>query len=184
LAVEQRQKNLRQPPVTVVEEKNDWGEYDLAAEPAAGSGDALLDTLSALRAGWTHVEPLRQKLGIFAALLSRCRSEGNSELLIGEVLAWSTKITDELYLLQKALRGPMYPYEHNGKRMTLVAYAVPAVPPVRSVGDVYQAADAVLDGIYALYMRVMSVLAKRAEAVEESLGLLPLPEPKEQEEKD
>jgi hypothetical protein len=51
---------------------------------------------------------------------------------------------------------------------------------VRRLCHVYHAAEAGLDAYYPLYLRILSNLCTRAEAVEQSLGLDPMPQPKEQ----
>jgi hypothetical protein len=82
------------------------------------------------------------------------------------------------------LRRTPYPYQHNERNATLTGFVVPAIPQPEAVGDVYGAAERALDSIYSLYMRIMSDLAQRAEKVEADLGLPPLPEPPEAEERD
>ena len=96
------------------------------------------------------------------------------------MLARSRATTQDLASLHASLRITPYPYEHAEAKVTLTRYAVAAVPSPENVGDVYQAAEGTIDALYSLYMRIMSDLAQRAEAVEASLGLPPLPEPVEE----
>jgi hypothetical protein len=162
--------------------ENDWGEYELADEPASGSGDRLLDALRALRAAAPHTESLRQHFYQLGMLLSRLRPEHNSESLIAVVLRRSEKVCADLSALHAELRSTPYPFEHAEQNVTMARYAIPAVPVPQQVGHVHRAAEAALDGCYGVYMRILSALAERAERVEQSLGLPPMPQPAEKDE--
>jgi hypothetical protein len=61
-------------------------------------------------------------------------------------------------------------------------FVVPIIPGEDDVNAAYQAADNAPDTFYSLYMRILSDLCSRAEAAEQSIGLEPLPEPREPEE--
>lgn len=64
-----------------------------------------------------------------------------------------------------------YPYAERGKRLTLSAYVIPAMPPPEAVGRVGSATDSAITAFRSLYRRLMADLASRAEQVETSLGL-------------
>jgi Zn-dependent protease with chaperone function len=179
LTIEAAQRAKARPAQQPVREEDVYGEYDLAEPPLTGSGDKLLDAMTALRSASQAVESLRQHLAVLAALLSKLKREGNADSLVMDVLSASRRTVDDLTRVHVFLRSTPYPYEHHDKDVSLARYAIPAVPEHRAVGNVYEAADATPDAVYALYMRIMADLATRAEAVEASFGLPPLPEPKD-----
>ena len=103
----------------------------------------------------------------------------NPQPLINAVLWHSRKASDLIRTIHSTLRGATYPYSHAEKQVSLAAYAVTAQPSGDDPVAVHSAAEAALDAIYPLYVRLLSDLAARAEKVEESLGLPPLPDPPE-----
>lgn len=155
-------------------------EYDLADEPTPGSGDHLEAALRVLATVASDIEWLRQHFIVLGTLLSRCSSDSNREQLVEIVLSRSRATAQDLSKIQAALRDTPYPYDHAEKQISLAKYIVLGVPPHEQVGDVMTAAESALDAYYRLYGRIMSDLASRAEAIESSLGLPPLPEPPEE----
>jgi hypothetical protein len=157
-------------------------EYELADEPEAGSGDRLEVALRALQSAAAEVEALRHHFVLLGTLLSRCNENNNREDLVNCALNRSRAVTQDLSKIHNALAQRPYPYDHAEKGMSLARYVVIGVPASDSVGEVMGAAEAALDAFYGLYGRIMSDLAARAEKVEASLGLPPLPEPPEKAE--
>ena len=156
--------------------------YDLADESAEGSDDRLLDALRVLREAAADVESLRRHFGLLAAVLSQVQPGQNPQSLIDTVLWHSRKCSDLLRAVHATLRGAAYPYSHANKQVSVAQYVTTSLPPADEPVEVIKAADTALDGIYALYVRLLSDLAARAEKVEESLGLPKLPDPPPEEE--
>lgn len=159
------------------DDADDFGEYDLADEPEAGSGDRLVDALRLLRATSGGIERLRQQYYAFGALLSQVSPGQNSEELVAEVISLSRKTSEQMMETHGLLRGTLYPYEHAERGASVARYALEHVPPPEEVVAVYHAAEAMIEAVYSLYMRVLADLANRAEQAESSLGLPPLAEP-------
>jgi hypothetical protein len=59
----------------------------------------------------------------------------------------------------------------------MYSFVLKQLPPPDLVVEVYAAAEAVLEALFSLYVRLLSDLAARAEAIEQSLGMPPLAEP-------
>ena len=183
LALERAATDGAAPPAPAVDDDGaDRGEYELEAAPAAGSEDALLAAFAALGRGAHHIEDVRRRFVVLAMLLQQLPQDGNApEGLVGEILARTREAAGVLADARRAIAGAAYPYEHVDRNVTVADFIIPTPPAVDDVNAVYQAADNAPDTYYTLYMRILSDLCSRAEAVEESLGLEPLPEPKRDE---
>lgn len=158
------------------------GEYDIRSTNDAGSEDRLADAMRALAANSTLVEDVRQQFYVLGVLLAHCQPDNNPEDLVSAVLSVSRKTCAMLAQIHNSLAITPYPYEHVEKRTTLAGYVLSQVPHHEAVGEVYSAADGLLDAVYGLYMRILSDMARRAEEIEQSLGLDPLPEPEDEPE--
>jgi hypothetical protein len=163
------------PPT--VEANEDADSYDLADEPPEGSDNRLLDALRVLRESAADVESLRRHFILLGTVLSQVQPGQNPQSLIDTCLWHSRKCSDLLRGIHTTLRGAQYPYTHANKQVTVAQYATTSLPPAEEPVAVHNAADAATDAIYALYVRLLSDLAARAEKVEETLGLPPLPDP-------
>jgi hypothetical protein len=91
---------------------------------------------------------------------------------------------DLLRGIHLVLRGAHYPYTHANKRVTVAQYAMTSLPPAEEPVSVHNAADSATDAVYSLYVCLLSDLAARAEKVEETFGLPPLPGPPSREQAD
>ncbi len=84
----------------------------------------------------------------------------------------------ELLDLHNRLEDEPYPFDHAKGSVDLAAYATPELP--ESVDDLpllIGAAEMLLDRMLSLYARILGRLSFFTEAVEEILGLEPLPDP-------
>lgn len=150
------------------------GEYELTAAAEKGSNDLVYDALVALRSAADGIEQIRREFFTLGAGLSLCKDGQNPEQLVGLVVRTAERLHNRLLETHKTLRCAAYPYEHMERGATLSRYCVELVPPADQVVAVYRAAESTLDGVYNLYVRLMSDLAHRAEAMEASMGLEPL----------
>jgi Zn-dependent protease with chaperone function len=169
------------PSTEPVSEAEDYGEYALTDPPLPGSDDRLADAMRCIASVATLVEDVRQQYYLMGTLFSQCRPESNPDELVGAVIAASRKLSNLMGEIHATLAPIPYPYEHVERQVTLAGYAMNQVPPPEAVGDVYSTADAMLEAVYSLYMRILSDMARHAEEVELSLGLNPLPEPIDEE---
>jgi hypothetical protein len=151
-------------------------EYELVAEAAAGSGDRIFDAITTLRTTAGRIERIRQEYSALGVLLSLCKPENNPESLVRLVIQKAKQLHEQLTQTHNILRGTPYPYEHAERGASISRYALERLQPAENVVGVYRAAESTLEAIYSLYMRLMSDLAHRAEELEQSLGLPPLPE--------
>jgi hypothetical protein len=150
--------------------------YDVAAEQPE---DLIWQALICLRSAEGIVERLRQSVIALAEMLRHLQREGNPQPLIQAILNRGRQVRQVLEELHAATRQTPYPYQHNEAGATIARYAARTIPPEKEVGAVYETASAALQAMYDLYMRLMSDLSQRAEAVEGSLGLEPLALPPE-----
>jgi Zn-dependent protease with chaperone function len=165
-----------QPTPATVETSpdDDFGQYDLADEAPAGATDHPRAALSDLRRVASQIELLRWH-GLGLRLLARMlQPHANPQPLIDAVLWHSRKAAGLLREIFQHLGQAAYPYAESGKRLTLAAYMIPAMPPPEVVGRVLTASTSATTAYRTLYRRLMSDLASRAEQVETSLGLSPL----------
>jgi hypothetical protein len=171
-------------PATALEQSadEDFGEYSVTEPPKPGSDDRLADAMRCLSSVAPLVEDVRQQYYLMGTLFSQCKPESNPDELVGAVIAASRKLSNSMSQIHATLAPIPYPYEHVERHVTLAGYAMNQVPPPEAVGDVYSTADAMLEAIYSLYMRILSDMAGHAEEMEKSLGLDPLPEPIDEEE--
>ena len=135
-----------------------------------------------LREAAPDVESLRRHLVLLATVLSQVQPGQNPQSLIDTCLWHSRQCSDLLRAIHSSLRPAAYPYSHAQKQVTVAQFVTTALPPGEEVVAVHNAADSAVDAVYALYVRLISDLAARAEKVEESLGLPKLPDPPEKDE--
>lgn len=170
------------PPPPEPKPEEDYGAYDLQPQATPTFGDVELFEAAFVALGKSAgaVEELRVERIRMGELLGQLKPDSNGQTLIEAILRSARNIHRQLAELHTALGSAWYPYEHAEHGVTMAKYVVPHVPPVDAIGPLVEAADAALDGVYNVYGRVLSDLASRAEKVEESLGLSPLPAPAEQ----
>ena len=111
------------------------------------------------------------------AALSLVQSGNNPQVLVDVLVRRGQTLHTRLMDAHRILRGAKYPYEHMESGATISRYCLELVPPSSQIVELYRAAEATLDGVYKLYIRLMSDLAARAEAMETAVGLDPLPKP-------
>jgi hypothetical protein len=169
------------PPVlTASSSESDVGEYSLRENVAVpGSEQRLEVALKSLATASATLETLRLQYYALAALLNAYQPRGNNQLLVNAILAAARKTLAALSQFHDSLGRVPYPYDHLDPSTTMYSYVLKQLPAADAVGEVYHAAEGTLDSLYTLYLRILSDLAARAEKVEESLGMPPLPEPAE-----
>jgi Zn-dependent protease with chaperone function len=166
------------PRLAAAMEADSAGEYELReAAPPPGSEDRLEDALRCLSAASPTLETLRHQFAALGVLIGACRPQESDEHLISAVISASRKTVKSLTQLQDALGRVPYPYDHLDPSATMYSFVLKQLPPPDLVVEVYAAAEAVLEALFSLYVRLLSDLAARAEAIEQSLGMPPLAEP-------
>jgi hypothetical protein len=165
------------PKLSAAMDADSAGEYELREAAPPGSGDRLEESLRSLSAAIPVLETLRHQFAALGVLIGACRPQENDEHLISAVISTSRKAVRSLTQLQDALGRVPYPYDHLDRSATMYSFVLKQLPPPDSVVEVYNATEAVLEALYSLYVRLLSDLAARAQVVEQSLGMPPLPEP-------
>ena len=165
------------PAAAPAQSSDNQDSYDLAEPPPAGSDDRLLDALRVLREAAADVESLRRHFTLLGTVLSEVQPGESRQAVIDTALWHSRKCADLLRSIHGTLRAAPYPYSHANKQVSVAQYVATALPPGEEPFAVHNVADAAIDAVYALYVRLLSDLAARAEKVEAALGLPPLPDP-------
>lgn len=178
LALALRRQEQPKPAPTPVAPENDSGEYELATESATG-GDRLLETLRGMAAVASQVEELRVLVVQLAVLFSRVQPQENPQDLVNAILSLAARVHRLLAAIHADLRPLPYPYEHVEHNVTVSAFLLRhGVPAADNPGDIGGCAEALIEGYYDLYVRLLADLSAAAEEVETSLGFDSLPEPK------
>jgi hypothetical protein len=128
---------------------------------------------------WPRVKELWDRFQDSAALLNRLDSnEGNRKLLVA-IAGQAKEIHRLLGEIRDSLAAARYPFPHAGDETSIADHAIPVVPPPDEWGQLMTAADELGQKIFSLYYRLMGHLAVLAQAVEQVVGLSPLPLPPE-----
>jgi Zn-dependent protease with chaperone function len=165
----------------------------------------IRDPLFAVRVGTSdelttevdRIMPAARKLGLLMPALTELRNENaalaslveplqanqGNEVLIGTIRTQMGRVKKQLRQVQGDLGEEPYPFDHAGGPTTLRKQVLPRLPGQDDLGATFEAAGETINGLYDLYFRCLARLAWIAEQVETAIGLKPLPEPKEVEEK-
>jgi len=154
------------------------GNYDVAADAPYGSRRRLIDALRSLSHLAGAIETLQQRWQALSVLLSVVRRDKNPRALVLQVMRASEQCCEQLFVVHAALRAIPYPYEHTERGATVSRYCCEQLPNKKNPSPVQKATRATLNGVFDLYMRMMSDLAQWAEEAETAIGLSPLPAPK------
>jgi Zn-dependent protease with chaperone function len=156
---------------------DDYGQYDLAGAESEDELQRITAALEVLSIAADKTELLRQRFHEFNVLLPFVRPDANSSSLVQDVVLRSKRANEALRDLHQILRSAPYPYDHTEKGATISRYCCHQLPNDKQIRGVHNAAESTLNGIFGLYMRMMSDLAERAERAEKEFDLSPLPEP-------
>ncbi len=117
------------------------------------------------------------RLQAAASLLFEQLSDNNDESLIIAIQGLGEKLYPITKQLHRSWSQLPYPYKHTERQMTLGRYLIPSVPIQDDLGSVFNASHQIVDGAFALYVRLLADLVFRAESVETALGLPKAAEP-------
>ena len=85
--------------------------------------------------------------------------------------------------IHKEMGEYIYPLDHQKKDITIREFALPYIPNEDAWGEMLSVADELMSKLVVVQLRLFARLAKIAEQVESTLGLPPLPEPKDEKRK-
>ena len=94
---------------------------------------------------------------------------------VRRVLESTEQLHEQMVTCRQALFYTPYGLDHTDKTMTVGRYLVANMPPPDEPGQVYEAAESMLDRYFMLRDRLRARMAIAAEKVEAVLGLEPLP---------
>ncbi|MFI5381065.1 MAG: M48 family metallopeptidase [Tepidisphaerales bacterium] len=104
---------------------------------------------------------------------------------IASLTRQAERLTEEMGVQLRVLfnwvAGPVYPFEGEQPGQSIADYSFPKGFGVSNPAQTLEAAEMALDRLNTMHLRIMGVLARRAEQVEESLGLPAMPEAPEPE---
>lgn len=104
--------------------------------------------------------------------------------LIALLLRQTATVHQLLTNQRRLLNTAEYPFDHYDRQLSLGEFALAALPDVSNPFTVLNAANDLFGNINRLRARVLGQLFLEAENIEQSLGLMPLPEPIAEEKAD
>jgi hypothetical protein len=142
--------------------------------------------LTALKHLNTQHKPLLELRNAHAALAVLAGNiEGNEENpALGDAIRSHRKeVLGRVLRIRHALSAATYPFDHAKGRISIGEYALPEGVEDDNLGAIYEAGAGLLENLSGLLVRIASRMAAMGERVELVLGLEPLPEPPESEQK-
>ena len=106
----------------------------------------------------------------------------NEEFFVG-LIETVAALRKRLKAIHKEMGNYIYPLDHQKKELTIREFALPYVPDEDAWGEMLGVADDLMSKLVVVQLRLFARLAKIAEQVENTLGMPPLPEPKEDKRK-
>lgn len=164
---------------TGAEAIEDRGEYELVAEPLPDQTVALASTLTQLDVLQPRFHDLNEANTRMRALLDELKEQDNAKTLIDAIFSRGRKLHEGMQLLVSDLPRSRYPFEHADAKATVASYLAgdEVLPSKEEPIMVYNFGVGLIGHYFELYGRILSELVRRAEAVEERLGLPPLEPP-------
>jgi hypothetical protein len=158
------------------DDDDDRGEYSFAAEPAVSETVAFARTLAQLDALQLRIRELVDANSRLHLLLTQLKPNENPQSLIDAILSRGRKLRDETVALIGDVPRAKYPFEHADRNATVSSFLSggEVVPPREDPIALFHFVAAFVSHYFDLYGRMLSELVRRAEAVEERLGLAPL----------
>ena len=145
----------------------------------------LLGSLAAFERAWQHVLEMRDGFSQLAVLVDALQHNAGEQTLQNELHNQVHLCDSQIRKAFEALGQSRYPFEHVRDGVTLADYVFDGLPtamePPARLGEVYGKCEGGLDRLISYYVRCMGSLARIAEAVEQELGLDPLPTPPDDE---
>jgi hypothetical protein len=121
---------------------------------------------------WPKLMPLELARVALLTVLQNYKPNEVNPRLTNAILRGGKQLHERLQELGTALSGGMlYPFDHARGEVTLGQFAISAVPDEKSIGELLEAAETVLDRLVPLYSRILGRLALAVEEVEHAAGL-------------
>lgn len=158
--------------------RNDFGDAERWQEEC---DTRLIPALRKLMSEYPSFMDLRSDSDRFLMCLQLLSNGNETQELYDQTRNAMTTLGTKIGDLQKALGEVAYPFEHAESDMTLARYVCPKLPTRENPGEHYEAITTLVQNYLQLYQRIMARLTEMAQAVEEHLGLPPLPVPETDE---
>lgn len=149
----------------------DGDDYD-DMEPLVEAAVATADLMA-------HLRPIRLICHRVVVVFSHFEGNEENEEFIHTLIGLVTALRKSLEHLYWETGGHDYPFDHSEHYATIQTYVLPGLPDKEDVGGMLTVAQNAFSRLATLQMRVFAYLTQAAEAVEEHLGLEPIPDPDE-----
>jgi Zn-dependent protease with chaperone function len=149
------------------------------AESRQRESSELLPLLNKLGELLDDVIHIRNDRAALALLFNQIQGNEENEALFRTLQERAEGLEGKINEVRAALAGERYPFEHAKGEMSLAQYILADPPVPGEIGEVYEAAERVLDRMADMYVRITSRLSGNAECVEKVLGLPPLEIPEQ-----
>jgi hypothetical protein len=126
------------------------------------------------------VDDLRYKYASLNALMAQL-DQDPSQVLVNTMLAIMKSMTEQIKSVHDAVSHVDYPFDHAQADMKLGMFLMADFPDPQSPGEVYAAADRLLDRFFRLQARILGRKCVMAERVLKAVNIEPLPEPKKED---
>lgn len=128
--------------------------------------DEQLDAMGALHSGTLRLAQLLQMLS---------QDQGN-EQLVAVVFQQRDETLARIKTLRNQLDTAAYPFAHAKGVVKLGVFVLEQIPLRDNLGDILKAAQMMIESMMRLRARIVGTLCLMAEAMEQALGLVPLPD--------
>jgi len=143
--------------------------------------DELNRTREALNRRQGAVHELRYKYSSLSVLLSQLNQNADNTYLIQTALSLMSDMTNHMDSIDSALSHVDYPFDHAQADIKLGKFLLEQTPDKESPGEVYAAAEKLLDRYFRLRARILGRKCVMAEQVLQALGIELLPEPQQED---
>ncbi|MBT4865686.1 MAG: M48 family metalloprotease, partial [Planctomycetaceae bacterium] len=141
----------------------------------------IVTSLQAVNSHIDGLTKLRNDQASMGMLFQNLEGNEENERLIDAIRRRMEAIDNDIRKIRRPLNSVDYPFDHAKGEISIAKFALPDLPDSEVPGEIYEAADALINSIYRLAARLTGRLCVLAEQVETLLGLEPLPEPPEEE---
>jgi len=164
-------QSLRHPDISKrIEDSTEWNKE---LEELNASRQALYRRLGT-------VHDLRYKYASLTALMAQLDNDPD-ESLINTMLSIMSSMTEQIKSVHNALSHVDYPFDHAQADMKLGRFLIEDFPDPQNPGEVYGAADRLLDRFFRLQARILGRKCVMAERVFAAVKIEPLPEPNKED---
>ena len=154
-------------------DQTDWGLPDIAARRVTVR--RCLEMLRSFASIFPTLGHLHDAAYAASMLLENLQKNQQNEAIIETIKRKLNVVRDDLMQLRGELRDAEYPFPRSGGPATIAEYAMPKIAGEHEMELLAQAQTA-RENLFHLYIRCLAAVTAMAEAVENALGLPPLPE--------